>query len=136
MVQREAGAMHTSPIKVLVVDDMREIRTLVRRVLADAHAIQVAGEAVDGESAVQQALTLRPHIVVMDVQMPRVDGVEATRRIRELLPGTVVIGFSVRADDEILHRMRAAGAERVLPKERALELPHMIHGVMRHRLSM
>jgi DNA-binding NarL/FixJ family response regulator len=72
--------------------------------------MRVVGEAADGQAAVEQALSLRPDVVVMDVNMPKVNGVEATRLILEKVPQVRVVGLSVRDDEEVAAAMRQAGA--------------------------
>ena len=77
----------------------------------------MTGEAADGIAASQLAQTLRPTVVLRDVGMARMDGVEATRRIRALLPDTVVIGMSCHNSREVEVALRAVGANAFIPKE-------------------
>lgn len=104
-------------IDILVVDDNLQLRETLRTILNKRPGFQVVGEAADGIAAAQLAQTLRPAVVLMDVGMARMDGVEATRRIRALLPNTVVIGMSCHTSREVEAALRAAGANAFLPKE-------------------
>ena len=75
-------------IDILVVDDNADVRGVLRKELDDPGNVRVVGEAADGIAAVQLAQTLRPDVVLIDVNMARLDGVETTRRLRNLLPQT------------------------------------------------
>lgn len=92
----------------------------------------MTGEAADGIAASQLAQSLRPAVVLMDVGMARLDGVEATRRIRALLPETVVIGMSCHNSREVEGALRAVGANAFLPKEL---VPEKIFDVISQHLS-
>ena len=89
-------------LSLLLVDDTALIRQAVRDLLEPLPTVRLAGEAVDGEAGVKMALALRPDIVIMDVQMPKLNGIDATRRITEALPQTSVIGFSVQTDGRLI----------------------------------
>ncbi len=97
-------------IRVLVADDHDLVRQGVVSLLSSDPGIEVVGEAVNGEEVVGRARALRPDVVVMDVRMPGLDGIEATRRIKRDLPEVQVVGLSQFADEEAGHSMRAAGA--------------------------
>ncbi len=97
-------------VRVVIADDHRIFRQGFRALLAVEEAIDVVGEAADGAEAVELARTLRPDVVVMDVSMPKMNGVEATRKIVAELPGVQVIGLSMHEDEEIARSMREAGA--------------------------
>ena len=103
------------PFSVLVADDSSDFRRLLRIELELAGHI-VAGEACDGFEAVARALALQPDIVIMDVDMPGMDGVAATRAIKNAAPTTVVLGFTSHPEGDILAAMRAAGAEATFDK--------------------
>lgn len=104
-------------VRVLVVDDDPDSRMLMRRVLETKSVFQVVGEAADGVEALKRMDELRPQLVIMDVRMPQMDGIEATRRIKEKWPDTAVVGFSAFGDKE--REMLAAGASAYILKDLA-----------------
>jgi len=106
-----------SAIRILLVDDQTIIREGIRSLLTVHEDLSVVGEASDGETAVEQALKLRPDVVLMDIRMPRMDGVEATRRIKEALSNTVVIVLTTFDDDEYVIRAMTYGASGYLLKD-------------------
>ena len=106
-------------IGVLVVDDHAVVREGLRTFLELQDGIAVVGEAADGEEAVRQAEVLRPDVVLMDLVMPRLDGVGAMRELRRSLPATRVIVLTSFADDERLLPAIQAGAAGYLLKNAA-----------------
>ena len=119
-----ASHQETEPVRVLLVDDHAMVRQGLRSVL-DAYAdLAVVGEASNGEEAVSMAERLRPDLVLMDVNMPRMSGVEATTRIKSRYPEIVIIGLSVQAGHESHLAMLKAGAARLLTKEAAVDQLH------------
>jgi PAS domain S-box-containing protein len=111
-------------IRVLLVDDHTIVREELRVLLYDRQDLLVVGEAGDGEQAVLLADKLRPDCVIMDVNMPRMDGMEATRRIKAAFADTAVIGISVNNSQEMVAAMRRAGADAFLSKEAPAEDIH------------
>ncbi|NLX97354.1 MAG: response regulator transcription factor [Rhodopirellula sp.] len=103
-------------IRVLLADDHRIIREGIATFLMDEDDIQVVGQACDGQEAVELAEEIRPDVVLMDVTMPRLDGIEATRRIKRKMPQIRVIGLSMHATDDLAKAMRSAGASAYLAK--------------------
>jgi NarL family two-component system response regulator LiaR len=103
-------------IRVLIVDDHAVVREGLRTFLELQDGIAVAGEAADGEQAVMQAEALRPDVVLMDLVMPRLDGVGAMRELRRRLPNTRVIVLTSFAEDERLLPAIQAGAAGYLLK--------------------
>ena len=100
-------------IRVLVVDDQELVRAGLRTILESAGDMRVVGEAADGAAAVDAATSLRPDVVLMDIRMPRMDGVEATRRLRD---SRVVILTTFDHDDYVIEALRA-GASGFLVKD-------------------
>lgn len=111
--------MTVSP-RILVVDDDRDIVRLLDLRLS-LLPVEMVGHAYDGRQAVEEALRLRPDVVVMDQMLPVMDGAEATRRIIERLPRTVVLGFTA-ADGSAADELRAAGATGVFDKTQLMQL--------------
>lgn len=103
-------------IRVLIVDDIEETRHNIKRLLQFEAAIKVVGEAASGEEAIRQAETLRPDIVLMDINMPGVDGLKATEAISTRFPNISIIIISVQGEPEYLKRAMAAGAREFLTK--------------------
>ena len=97
-------------IELLICDDSDESRAALRTMLADHEEIVLVGEAANGEEGVERALELRPDVVLMDLHMPIVDGVDATRRIAKLLPSTRVVAYSGADDSGSVSAMTEAGA--------------------------
>jgi DNA-binding NarL/FixJ family response regulator len=104
------------PTRVLIADDQTIVREGLSTLLSLLPGIEVVGAATDGEEAVQLVDRLRPDVVLMDLRMPRVDGAEATRRIRELAPATQVIVLTTYADDASVFAAVQAGARGYLTK--------------------
>jgi DNA-binding NarL/FixJ family response regulator len=116
---------------VLIADDNVDFRRRVRSFVSPDAGIQVIGEAEDGESAVHEAERLRPDVVLMDVRMPRMNGLEATRRITELACKTSVIILSQFDHDEYRQAAFASGArDFVVKKSMMSQLIPAIHGRM------
>ena len=103
-------------VRVLIVDDQKPFREASRMVVELTDGFEVVGEAENGEQAVELASSLRPDLVLMDVQMPGIDGIEATRRIRELESPPRVLVMSTHESGSYEGPARAAGAIGFLPK--------------------
>lgn len=107
-------------IRLMLADDHRMLREGLRRSMTD-EGFQVVGEAGDGEEAVRLAAELQPDVILMDVSMPDVDGVEATRRIRDLIPETRVIMLTMHPDQDVVAAALRAGAAGYLVKDCSTE---------------
>ena len=103
-------------LRVVLADDHPVVRSGLRVLLGTIDGIEVVGEAADGEAAVREAQLLRPDIVLMDVRMPGLDGVEATRRIRERVPDVAVLVLTMFEDDATVFTAMQAGARGYLLK--------------------
>jgi PAS domain S-box-containing protein len=120
-------------IRVLLVDDHALVRNGLSSVLRYHTELQVVGEAADGQEAVALAAALKPDVVIMDVNMPRMDGVEASKRIKRDLPSTVVIGLSMHEGGHHESAMRESGAAAYLTKDSAAE--RLIETILRCRAA-
>lgn len=107
---RERRADDHRPCRILVVDDSPPYRLALRTVLETMDGVQVVGEVASGEQAVASRHELSPDLVFMDVNLPGMDGIEATRRLKEDAPELVVIGLSVQSDQQTVAAMLEAGA--------------------------
>lgn len=117
----ESSAPHLAlaPLRVLLVDDHAMVRQGLRSLLEGRDDVQVVGEAGDGAVGIELARSLNPDVVVMDVTMPRIDGIEATRRIRMDHPSIAVVGLSVHGTSQVEAAMKAAGAALFVSKDSA-----------------
>ncbi|HRQ41780.1 MAG TPA: response regulator [Chloroflexota bacterium] len=103
-------------IRVLIVDDLSETRENVRKLLQFESDIEVIGQAGTGEEAVEMAQQLQPDIILMDINMPGIDGIGASQKITELVPSVQIIIMSVQSDPNYLRRAMMAGARDFLTK--------------------
>ena len=117
-------------IRVLLGDDHRIVREGLRILLEKEPDIEVIGEAEDGHSTVELARKLKPQIVVMDITMPDLNGIEATYEITKEIPGVKVLALSMHVDKRFVEKMLKAGATGYLPKDCAYEeLVRAVHTV-------
>lgn len=122
----------SKPIRVLVVDDHALVREGIKSLLQGIAEIKVIGEAEDGLDAIEKARNLRPDIVLMDIGMPRMTGVEAARHIREEMPAVQVVALTIHESEEYLFQMLRAGASGyVLKKAHPSEMLAAIEAAMR-----
>ena len=123
---------HTVPsIRVLLVDDHVMLRQGLRSVINGCHNMHVVAEASNGLEAIDAVRLSRPDVVVMDINMPQMNGIEATKRIKTEFPQAAVIGLSVQQATDEVQKMKDAGACAYLMKEWAVdELCHAIEQAM------
>ncbi len=127
----------TARTRILLADDHTLFREGLAGILAAQADMEVVGEACDGLEAVIKAQALKPDLVLMDVQMPGLDGLEATRQIRLALPATVVVMLTVRDDDEKLFMALKVGAQGYLLKDiRAHEMLAQLRGALRGEAAL
>jgi DNA-binding NarL/FixJ family response regulator len=111
----------SAPVRVLVADDHPVVRDGLRAIIATEPAVELAGEAADGAEALRLAGTLRPAVVLMDLQMPGTDGVAATAAIRSAHPGIQVLVLTTYDTDADINRAIGAGATGYLLKDTTRE---------------
>ena len=131
------GEKRMSRYRVLLVDDHALLREGLAGIISSQPDMEVAGEANDGLEAVVMAQELRPDLVLMDVQMPALDGIEATRQIREKLPETTIVMLTVRDDDEKLLAALKAGAQGYLLKDiHSRDMLALVRGALRGEAAL
>lgn len=106
-------------VRVLVADDHTIVRQGLVGILTASDEVEVVGEAADGAEAVEKATKLKPDVVVLDVSMPHLSGLEAARRIHEALPATRILVLTMHDDEEYVLKMVRAGASGYLLKDSA-----------------
>jgi DNA-binding NarL/FixJ family response regulator len=109
------------PLRVIVADDQRVVREGLTLMLGLIDGIEPVGAAADGEEALAMVAAERPDVVLMDLRMPRLDGIEATRRLAETHPGIGVVALTTYADDETIVAALQAGARGYLTKDAGAE---------------
>jgi DNA-binding NarL/FixJ family response regulator len=121
----------TQFVRVLITDDQTLFRSGLARLLEEDPRVQVVGQAVDGADAVKKALALKPDVVLMDIKMPNMDGVEATRKIVAELPETKILVLTTfDADSYVLQALRAGASGYVLKNSQPAAIVSSILAVM------
>ncbi|MBU0698061.1 MAG: response regulator transcription factor [Proteobacteria bacterium] len=105
------------PIKVLIAEDHTIVRQGLARLLSDQPGLEVIGQAVNGRDAVEMAEKLNPDIIIMDIAMPKMNGIEASKRIRKLLPKTKILILSMYSHEHYIHELLEAGVSGYLLKD-------------------
>jgi two-component system, NarL family, response regulator LiaR len=117
-------------IRILIADDHAFVREGTRRILEQEPDLEVVAEAGDGEETVKLACDLKPDVALVDVAMPRIDGIEATRRIKALVPAVAILVLSAYDDDQFIFGLLEAGAAGYLLKSvRGQEIVDAIRAV-------
>ena len=125
------GSVSETPVPVMIVDDQAPFRSAARAVLSVMPGFEVVGEAESGEQAVDMAGTLHPGLILMDINMDGISGIEATRRITSAHPGTVVVLASTYRAEDLPSDAMASGAAAYVHKE---ELdPFLLMDIWEHR---
>lgn len=106
-------------IRLLLVDDHAVVRTGLRMLLEGESDIEIVGEAEDASEALNQISQLEPDVVLMDIGLPDMSGIDATRSIKQLAPSTAVVALTIHEDEEYFFQMLDAGASGYVPKRAA-----------------
>jgi CheY-like chemotaxis protein len=112
----DAGSDRSKSLRILIADDHPVARTGLRELFSRRPPLQVVGEACNGVEAIVQAVVLQPDVIVMDVSMRRMNGIEATREVHRTLPDIGIVGFSTHDDENTERLMREAGADAYFTK--------------------
>lgn len=105
------------PIKVLIAEDHTIVRQGLARLLSDQPGLEVIGQAVNGRDAVEMAEKLNPDIIIMDIAMPKMNGIEAAKKIRKLLPRTKILILSMYSHEHYIHELLEVGVSGYLLKD-------------------
>lgn len=108
-----------SKISLILADDHAVVRSGIRMLLEAQSDIEIVGEAESGIEAIQQAISLRPTVVLMDIQMPEMNGIEATKEIKKNAPDTAILALTMHEDEQYFFEMLHAGASGYVPKRAA-----------------
>jgi DNA-binding NarL/FixJ family response regulator len=121
-------------VRILLADDHSIVRRGLRNLLESRRGWKVCGEAADGRAAVSKAAQLKPDAAILDVGMPELNGIEATRRIREVSPDTEILILSAHASERLAREVLEAGARGYLLKEEAdQDLLVAVEAIRKHR---
>jgi len=104
-------------IQILIVDDHTIVRQGLSRLLDEHPGLKVVGQASDGQKAVEEALRLSPEVIIMDIALPKMNGIEAVKRIRKSLPKTKILILSMYSHEHYIHQLMEAGVSGYLLKD-------------------
>ena len=113
--------MSTTVTKLLLVDDHAVVRSGLKMLLENEQDVEIVGEAENAAGALQQAKLLKPNVILMDIGLPDMSGIEATREIKKHMPDVAVVALTIHEDEEYFFKMLDAGASGYVPKRAAPE---------------
>ncbi len=121
------------PLTILVVDDEKIVRSALERLLSHQSEWKIVGEATDGLDAIKKAQDLKPDVVIMDVTMPEMNGLEATPEIKKAIPSTEILIFTQHDSNQMVREAQKAGARGYLLKSQAHWLVAAVEAVSKHK---
>lgn len=107
--------------RILLVDDHAVVRSGLRMLLENERDIEIIGEASSAQGAIEAAMDLKPHVILMDIGLPDLSGIDATREIKKRAPDSVIVALTIHEDEEYFFKMLEAGATGYVPKRAAPE---------------
>jgi DNA-binding NarL/FixJ family response regulator len=124
--------MENSPVRILLVEDFEPFRNLIRRLLEPKPGLQIVAEVADGQEAVHQAAELKPALILLDIRLPSLNGLDAARQIRELSPDSKILFVSQEFSPEVVQEAMNLGASGYVLKPRlASDLLPAVETVLR-----
>jgi DNA-binding NarL/FixJ family response regulator len=121
-------------LRILLADDHDVVRRGLRDLLVTHEGWQICGEAVNGREAVEMAISLRPNIAILDLGMPQLNGLEATRQIRKAAPATEILIFTMHESEQLIREVLAAGARGyVLKSEASCHIATAVEALAKHK---
>jgi DNA-binding NarL/FixJ family response regulator len=114
------GLSHADPVRVLVAEDFVPYRRTTCSTLASLCGLQVVGEACDGLEAIQKAVALRPDLIVLDIDLPSLDGIEVAREIRSLVPESIIIFLTQESSSDVVQKAFSVGVRGYVAKRNAV----------------
>ncbi|MGE5463929.1 MAG: response regulator [Syntrophothermus sp.] len=107
--------------RILLVDDHAVVRSGLRMLLENERDIEIVGEAASAHGAIEAAMNLRPNVILMDIGLPDLSGIDATREIKKIVPDVAIVALTIHEDEEYFFKMLEAGATGYVPKRAAPE---------------
>ena len=107
--------------RILLVDDHAVVRSGLRMLLENERDVEIIGEAASAREAIEAAMRLKPNVILMDIGLPDLSGIDATRQIKKLAPDSAIVALTIHEDEEYFFKMLEAGATGYVPKRAAPE---------------